>query len=222
MKICSKCKIEKDKSEFVKNKHTKDGLDSKCKICFYEQKKNYRLKNREKTLEYKKNYRLKNNDKILEKAKDYYQNNKDDIKEYHKDYYNKNKDEINKKVNIYHKNRLKTDPIFKLRNNISQIIYQSLKKQNSSKSGESIFNYLQYTIEDLKQHLESQFEDWMNWDNWGRANVNEKTWNIDHIIPQSALPFSSMKDINFRKCWNLQNLRPMEAIANIKKSNKTN
>jgi hypothetical protein len=35
MKTCSKCKIEKSKSEFRKNKSKKDGLDSWCKTCGY-------------------------------------------------------------------------------------------------------------------------------------------------------------------------------------------
>lgn len=37
-KFCGKCKIEKPLSEFCKDKHRKDGLDSTCKIC----RKNYR------------------------------------------------------------------------------------------------------------------------------------------------------------------------------------
>ena len=33
MKICSKCKVEKDESEFYKNKSTKSGLHHYCKKC---------------------------------------------------------------------------------------------------------------------------------------------------------------------------------------------
>lgn len=33
MKRCSKCKQEKDESEFYKNKSTKDGLGDQCKLC---------------------------------------------------------------------------------------------------------------------------------------------------------------------------------------------
>jgi len=50
----------------------------------------------------------------------------------------------------------------------------------------------------------------MNWDNHG------KYWHIDHIMPQSILPYISMEDDNFKKCWALDNLRPLEAIQNMK------
>lgn len=54
----------------------------------------------------------------------------------------------------------------------------------------------------------------MNWDNWGAY------WHIDHIYPVSLLPYSSMEEDNFKRCWALDNLRPLEKIANIKKGNK--
>ena len=59
----------------------------------------------------------------------------------------------------------------------------------------------------------------MNWNNHGVANMNRRTWNIDHIIPQSSLPYNSMEEENFQKCWALENLRPMESFANLRKSN---
>jgi hypothetical protein len=74
--------------------------------------------------------------------------------------------------------------------------------------------------EDLKQHLESKFEDWMNWDNYGKFNNNKRTWNIDHIIPQAVFPYDSMDEHNFKKCWALENLRPLEALENLKKGNE--
>jgi hypothetical protein len=59
--------------------------------------------------------------------------------------------------------------------------------------------------------LESKFDDKMSWDNYGSY------WHIDHIIPQSKLLYNSMEDENFKKCWDLQNLQPLEATANMKK-----
>ena len=62
----------------------------------------------------------------------------------------------------------------------------------------------------------------MTWNNWGPYNAKQWkdddsstwTWNIDHIIPQSDLPYLSMEEENFRKCWALSNLRPLSAKQN--------
>ena len=32
-KVCSKCKVEKQRSDFAKNNSVKDGLQSSCKSC---------------------------------------------------------------------------------------------------------------------------------------------------------------------------------------------
>ena len=44
MKICSKCKIKYTKTEFGKNKNSKDGLNYWCKKCSKKQSANYRKK----------------------------------------------------------------------------------------------------------------------------------------------------------------------------------
>ena len=54
----------------------------------------------------------------------------------------------------------------------------------------------------------------MSWENYGIY------WQIDHIYPQSLLPYDSMDHPNFLKCWSLDNLRPLEATENIRKGNK--
>lgn len=81
-----------------------------------------------------------------------------------------------------------------------------LKKCNSSKNGESCSKYLLYTIQELKDHLESLFEPWMNWDNqgvyriknWNDNDSSTWTWQIDHIIPKEDLPFLNMEEDNFK------------------------
>ncbi len=117
------------------------------------------------------------------------------------------------------------NPIFKLRSRVSTTICKALKKQNGSKNGRSIMDYLPYSIEELKKHIEKQFKEsgneWMTWENHGAYIFGgKKVWHIDHIIPQSLLPFDSMEHPNFLKCWSLENLRPLEASKNISKSNK--
>jgi hypothetical protein len=60
----------------------------------------------------------------------------------------------------------------------------------------------------------------MNWDNYGKYEEGKLKWHIDHIIPHSSFEYTSMNDESFKKCWSLENLRPLEAVENIKKSNK--
>jgi hypothetical protein len=45
MKICSKCKVERHKSEFHKSARKKDGLQSNCKVCEAARNLSYRADN---------------------------------------------------------------------------------------------------------------------------------------------------------------------------------
>jgi hypothetical protein len=86
-----------------------------------------------------------------------------------------------------------------------------------------IFNYLPYTPKDLKNHIENQFEPWMAWWNRGKYIVNHWKdndpstwkWQIDHIIPVSTFNYFSIGEDDFRKCWALDNLRPLSAKQNV-------
>jgi hypothetical protein len=44
------------------------------------------------------------------------------------------------------------------------------------------------SFEELKLHLENQFESWMNWDNYGKYQKDTFNfgWDLDHIIPVSS------------------------------------
>lgn len=111
-----------------------------------------------------------------------------------------------------------TDPARRLRHNVSCAIRDALTLRGGGKRGHSAFEYLPYTIEDLKAHIESQFEDWMTWKNYGGPNNSaQKTWHIDHIKPQSSFRFTSLEDKQFTECWSLSNLRPLEKRANMEK-----
>ena len=64
-KICNKCNIEKNITEFNKNKRIKDGYFNTCKKC-------------------RKIQRKKNEKKVKEYAKKYYQKNKEEINKQYK------------------------------------------------------------------------------------------------------------------------------------------
>ena len=225
MKKCSHCKEIKSYNEFAKNKSNPDGYKYPCKQC----EKEYRQKNKESIQKRNRNYHEKNKEIRNEKCREYYQRNKDKIKAYIWNWQKENPDKVkaNRRLHKekisetrrrYRKQKRETDPCFKLRRYTSTKIYQYIT--NKAKKNTSILNYLPCSIQEMKQHLESQFEPWMNWSNYGQANVNKKTWQIDHIIPQSKLPYDSMEHPNFQKCWALENLRPLDSIENIKKGNR--
>lgn len=86
LKKCTKCKIEKEQTEFYKNKNTKDGLDCNCKECRSKINANYYMNHINKFRAY---YRTAKND--LERSKKIYDYRKKLIKEgYFKEYYIKN------------------------------------------------------------------------------------------------------------------------------------
>lgn len=64
-------------------------------------------------------------------------------------------------------------------------------------------------------HLESKFEPWMGWDNFGFYG-----WHIDHIKPLAAFDYQTPDDPQFREAWALSNLRPLAAVDNWKKGSK--
>jgi hypothetical protein len=122
-------------------------------------------------------------------------------------------------------NALKKNPARFLMVRIKSAIFSQLIE---GRHGKYVLKYISYTMKELKQHLENQFEYWMTWENHGKYNTkmwddNDQstwTWNIDHIVPQSHLPYDSVDHPNFKKCWALENLRPYSAKQNIIDGNR--
>lgn len=252
MKVCRSCKQEKNDFDFdkgrrvcykcryaqYKERQIKKGLFPKLrkprkKKSEAEKKKTrrqYYLKNKDKIIQRNKKYREKNRDKVRKKAQEYRKKNIDKIRKYEKEYRKKNKKKISEEKTIYSRERSKVDMSYKLKRNVSNSIYCALKRYGFSKDFNSTFKHLPYTPDDLKNHLESQFESWMTWDNWGvydpktwdDNDSSTWTWQIDHIIPHSNFTYKSMSENDFLLCWNLSNLRPLSAKENCRDRNRKN
>ena len=244
MKKCSKCEEEKELTEFNKRKDSKDGYSYHCKICINE-KRNL-PENKEKKKLADKLYR-ENNPDIIKKGKEKYvdnnrislnkrkrnkrKNNKEIYSLKDKEYREKNKDRIlinqknhrEKDIDLYReKNRLnkqkriENDPIFKISNHIRKIILTAVKKGGYRKDSRT-YEVLGCSFDELKIHIETQFKEWMNWNNHGNytGNYNE-TWQYDHIIPLS----SGMSEEEIITLNHYTNFQPLCSRKNLEKSNK--
>jgi len=89
------------------------------------------------------------------------------------------------------------------------------KSLNGTKNYRKWQTLVGYTVEDLKSHIEKQFDTDMNWDNYGLNG-----WHIDHKIPRGAFNYSKTTDDDFKRCWALKNLQPLWAKENIRKGKR--
>jgi len=233
-KKCMKCGIEKNINEFYRNKSTKDGLCSYCKNCTKKHNKKYHCENRDALNKQKREHYQRNKIEALIKAKDYYRKNKEKVREKNRkynlenrrEYYYQNKERIRGRERLYRKEnpekihkkdgkyskKRRQNPQYRVSMNISRGISRSLIKGKNKQHWEDI---VEYTIFDLKEHLESRFSEGMSWDNYGFYG-----WTIDHIIPISLWEFTSYQDHEFKQCWALANLQPMWSSKNYSKGNR--
>jgi molybdopterin converting factor small subunit len=240
-KICIRCKLSYQIIDgYWKTPRALLCLDCKPKALKEAQRK-HRASHKEAISKTTKIYRENNKDKIREHKKIYKQNNKDKVKADRDRHYSNQKNrekkseqdrkyrEANgKKIRAKKREWAKTQPLYLLRMKVSHLIRQHLKSHNGSKNGESSFSNVGSSVEDLRNHLESKFEPWMNWDNhgvyrkasWDDNDPSTWKWQIDHIIPHFSFHYDSMKHPDFKKCWALDNLRPLSAKKNLLKGKR--
>ena len=129
-----------------------------------------------------------------------------------------------KKPTLLHRIKYKYDKSFVLKVRLKNQLIKKQKKypnidiqlRNYIKNNTKNNMYevlLGYSTVDLKNHLESNFTEGMNWNEFIKGNIH-----IDHIKPQSLFNLNKIEQI--KKCWSLDNLQPLWAKDNLKKSNK--
>jgi len=249
MKICIKCKQNKALSEFYNSPTAKDGKNSSCKKCIKiyqdsrKQKKKiydieYRKKNKEKLNKQSLKYHKKNKEKLNKQNREHYRKNKKEILSErrkksikqiciycNKKFYNKriskycskncctkywfenNKQYAKEKYKRKYKKRKTLKQ--KISHNLSEQIRKSLKNNKEGKSWKKIISF---SYNDLIDNIFNTEEKIKNYKNGNLA--------LDHIIPQSLYCFESYEDEEFKKCWNLRNLRLITKEENSSKCNK--
>jgi hypothetical protein len=191
------------------------------KEAIAEANKKYYHKNKEHLKESMKEYRQNSKETVKEYWKEYYQKNKEAIAEASKKYYQKNKERMAEYCKEYRKNKYSTNLDYKFRHLLRSALYRNLKRYLIKETNPE-FSYtkassslLGCTVEELKTHIENQFEDGMTWENWAHDG-----WHLDHIIPCSSFDLTKKKEQ--KKCFHYTNLQPLWAEDNLSKSSKLN
>ena len=210
MKICTKCKIKKDSSEFNKDKCRSDGLSCWCKTCQKNKNKNWYSDNTEQRIINSRKYYKENRGYCLSRQKQYAEEHKETISIRQKQWREKNKDILLKKKLAHRKNRLKTDINYHIKENLSSRMRMAIK--NNFKSGGTL-DLIGCTIPELKEHLQNQFTEEMSWENYGKGG-----WHVDHIIPCSV--FDLTDPVEQKQCFHYTNLQPLWWKDNLTKSDK--
>lgn len=224
MKKCNLCGSEKELIEFKKDKRRIDGCASTCKLCMRVKSIEYyhRTKGDRREAINENRRRTYQNNKIVEnlRSREYKSKNSEKIKVYNENYRKANKEKVNKlsrdyrannleSMSIYNKqylmDRLRNDDLFKLSHYIRGSIRKSLKKNGYSKRSRTHL-ILGCSFLEFKCYLESKFESWMSWENYGLYNGQFNSgWDIDHIIPLSSAK-TEQEVIDLNHYTNLQPL----------------
>jgi hypothetical protein len=195
------------KIEAKRRERHRDELIKKSRRYYRERKHIYRENAKERIDRYRDEANRKKREKV---AAD---------REFYREKQRKWRDENRDKLRVIYRERYgKMSPQQRLRHgfgaSISASIRKARRKLPPGYKRPGWQRILGYTKEDLFRHLERQFKPGMTWENYGSY------WHIDHIIPASSFSYESVDDPEFHACWAITNLRPLEKIKNIQKSNK--
>lgn len=138
--------------------------------------------------------------------KKYYDDNEAHISNYKSNWRRENKDRLNARQ----KERLQTEPNFRLAHCLRSRINKLVDKD--VKSGSAVRD-LGCSVKQFKAYLESKFLEGMTWN-----NHTTDGWHIDHIIPLSSFDLSDPEQ--FKQACHYTNLQPLWAKDNMSKGNR--
>ncbi len=181
MKKCRKCLFEKSLEDFYRRS---DGYyQSVCKECRKSISSDWNRENKDKRKEISKKSYLSNKEYLNKKSNEWKKRNSIRLSELRKS--NSNKRQEN------YLNRKNSDKLYKLTESIRCSIKTSISKMGYTKRSRT-YEILGCSFEEFKLYIESKFEHWMNWENYGKYNGEFNFgWDMDHIIPISSSKYES-------------------------------
>lgn len=194
-RICSICGDSKLLEDFSVDSKSPSGHRYRCRACDRERSRRWRFDN---PVKYKQH--------CLRTLENYYAD-RDRKLAISAAYAKKNRVIVSRKAAEKYRTDLKQNIRTRLMSRLAQTITEVKPKNHKW------HDLLGYNTNQLMAHLEKHFQPGMTRDNYGE-------WHIDHRIPIAVFNFSSVDDLDFRRCWALQNLRPLWAVDNIRKQAK--
>jgi hypothetical protein len=220
-KKCTKCGEVKLLECFSVDKRHRDGHTSWCKKCACINSSRWEKKNKDKVCANSKKWKERNPEHGREYAKKYLAQHPDYVKIWDKQHPERARERVNRwqlnnpeRLRELRRNsdaKKRSTPGGKLSDSMSSHIWYSLHRgEKRYRKWESLVGY---DVVRLLGHLEKRFKPGMTWNNYGE-------WHVDHIIPISAFNFEKPEDIDFKRCWTLENLQPLWAKENLVKHKK--
>lgn len=152
-------------------------------------------------------------------AAEYRAKNRTSLAAYHRVRYHqdvalarKQRNELRKKSHTFKASRERyySDPIKR----IIKSLYHTVRKCLAGKiKSNRTMALIGCTPNELKAHIEAQFQPGMDWTNYGK---DEGCWSIDHILPCAS--FRLWEPSEQKKCFNYTNLRPLWFTMNCAKN----
>jgi hypothetical protein len=234
MKECSKCKVEKEMSEFSKDKQKKSGYRPCCKVCqrkaykkptdkSREAKRKIGLKFLKDNPDYKKtcskckesleasqfNYNYKSKDGLGFTCKpcerQYIVDNKEVLRIKAREYRKNNRDKIREGKNRLHNKRMAEDSLYNFEIRTRKMVYNSFRRGGFTKNSR-VSELLCINYEDLMV--------WLNGEASNGLSFESDKIHIDHVIPiNKAINEEEVAVLN-----HYSNLQLMTAFDNISKS----
>jgi hypothetical protein len=194
-KRCLKCGEVKNLPMFSIDNNSRDGRCSRCKECRRKSFDEWRLRNQGYSKRYKKSWYAKNSEYAKAESKRWRTENPEKVRVLSK----QSRDKL----------------LMTARGKLSQRMRNGMiKSLHGTKNRHHWEDLVDFTVEQLKEHIERQLLPGMTWENYGPV------WHVDHKIPIAAFNFTAPGDLDFKKCWALKNLQPMWAKENWSKGAK--
>lgn len=229
--VCTICHQEKPLTEYRKRKNT-GKYRSECIACQRKRCRDYHQAHRDELLAKKKIYGKKwrdnpeNRERLAQQSKAWYEKNKDNIREHrrangrryyyenrdrelerHRVYSKENREKINATQRAYRTERMKNDPIFKLKLQARTLAWSALMAKGYKKNTKTE-QLVGCTIDELIKYLLATYKA-----NYGVEWDGKEPVHIDHKTPLAT----AKTEQETIELFNYKNLQLLKAHDNLVK-----